>query len=278
MEQPGGERIPGSITGVKRPLPEDFSFVPARGPGSFQPSPAEACPTNGFRSAPSSAGGNWLVTESVELIPSMATGYLAPQQQETIRRQVVERLAARDPMLRHVMEVKIVCNQRRNFINISVRKDYVTLCYQEHHEGIYYCFFLSDKIEPFVTITAVHPDDGKLHRLTRSQVVALARTIDNFKAKFGISGESYHYTGLRERQETDEFVDSGGTQRGNKAHSSHFHLKLRVSTKMTPDRLPVYQLFDLGALREAVEPVRYNFSRTTLPWNEVYPLLMQDAV
>ena len=47
-----------------------------------------------------------------------------------------------------------------------------------------------------------------------------------------ISGETYHYTSYAERMATDAFVAGGGASRSSKAHSSDFHLKIRVSSAM----------------------------------------------
>lgn len=76
-------------------------------------------------------------------------------------------------------------------------------------------------------VTAVHPQLGRLHQLSRQQVEQLAQSLTSFKQRFGITNESYHYTPLKERNETDTFVSSGIPPPGTKAHSSHFHLVIK---------------------------------------------------
>lgn len=221
---------------------------------------------------------DWLVSESVELLPHLVKCNLTPNQQYTIKNQALQRLGEQDPMLRHIMEIKVVTNQRRNFINISIRKDYLPLIHMERIDSVYYCFFMSDKLEPFIIVTAVHPEFGKLERLTRKHVDDLSSAVHTFKTRFGIKDETYHYTGLDERMETEEFVSGGGTSRENKAHSAHFHLKIRIATAMYLDRLLVCRMFDFNRIRNTIEPVRYNYNRTCASWQEVHQAMIADAV
>ncbi|EGD72693.1 hypothetical protein PTSG_04422 [Salpingoeca rosetta] len=196
-----------------------------------------------------------------------------------VRNDALARLDAVDPILRHVLEVKVVRNQRRNFLNLRVRQDYATLIFQ--HPGadnVRYCFFISDKLEPFITITVLSPDEGKLGRLTAQQVVELEEGITRFKTRFGIVGESYHYTPLQERRETDEFVRQTSVDRASKAHSTHFHLKMRIATEMYKDKFPVLQLMNFDSMRRTLDHIKYNYSRTTVPWDRVKAQIQHDAI
>jgi hypothetical protein len=192
-----------------------------------------------------------------------------------------------------------------------------------HHllHGVFYCFFLSDKLEPFVIVTAVDPAAGKLHRLTHAQVDDLQAALRAYKDRYGVSDESYHYTALAERDDTEAFSRAGGAAAANKAHSAHFHLKMRIATSMcvqlgwgsfvvcsffprcfffffsssfflsstnTPhqtthacryrDRFPVLGLMNLDKLRQVCEPVRYNYSRETIPYERMIAAVLKDAV
>eukprot|EP00727_Mastigamoeba_balamuthi_P006342 m51a1_g2328 hypothetical protein (221) ;mRNA; f:513217-513879 len=218
-----------------------------------------------------------MVSEDVELVPEFASGRITPDLISAIQDQALERLAARDPLLRHVLEVKVVCNQRRNFINFTVRREYSTLCHVDELHGVHFCYFVSDKLEPFVIVTALEPRQGRLQRLTRAQAEDLATSLASFRQRFGLVNETYHYTPLDERKETDRFVRSGVPPPGSKAHSSHFHLKIRVATQMVIDHMPALKLVNLQALRTGLEPVKYNFERKTLPWDEVYQQILRDA-
>jgi hypothetical protein len=200
------------------------------------------------------------------VIPS---GPLTQPQIAAIKALAIETIGRQVPLARQILEAKVVCNPRKNFLNFTIRKDYMGMCYYEEINGTHYCYFISDRLEPFVIITAVDPAFGKLECLSRTQVDDLARSLLDFKIRFGICKETYHYTPLKERRET------GG---GPPETKSHFHLKVRVATEMIVARMPVYQLIDIGRLRSAVKPVRYNFSRETKTWEETYPLLLNDAI
>ena len=156
--------------------------------------------------------GGWLVNPNIELIPELAhVERLDDVTIENIKQDALKRLNDVNPLLPFALEVKVVCNPRRNFINLVVRREYVTLCHYTVHKDldVIFCYFISDKLEPFVIVTALpahgSPDavrgrDGRLARLTVSQTKALDNSLQNFRARFGLKGESYHYTGYEERR------------------------------------------------------------------------------
>lgn len=144
-------------------------------------------------------------------------------------------------------------------------------------DDVRFCFLLSDKLEPFIIITLLCPRRGKLRRLARAQVGELAAALQAFRERFGIADETYHYTPLQEREETDAFASAGGVAMSSKAHSSHFHLKMRIATAMYRQRFPVLQLFDFDALRAGVDHVRHNYARETHPWAIVVREIERDA-
>lgn len=218
-----------------------------------------------------------LVTEEMELAPEYRTGHLDEGTIRAIQAQARERLGEKNGILKHSLDVKVVCNPRRNFLNITVRSDYITMCHYDFIDGTYYCYFLSMKLEPFVIVTAVDPVRGKLVDLTRKQAEDMNRSRQRFLQKYGITGESYHYTGSKERAEDDKFSKAEGNLRECKAHSLNWHLKIRVATSMFSYVLPVFQLIDLQRVKDTVEPVKYNFTRETLPWEEVWTQILADC-
>jgi hypothetical protein len=148
------------------------------------------------------------------------------------------------------------------------------MIYHKSLNGVYYCFFISAKIEPFVIITAVCPLVGKLARLTEQQLVDLSSVLNDFKIKYGIVNETYHYTNLTERNAD---VDHSGRS-DTKAHSAHFHLKMRIATKMMSDMFPVLRMINLPLLKEKLEPVQYCFSRVCGTYETIYQEMLKDTV
>lgn len=220
------------------------------------------------------------MTADLQLDATVASGRLSEAQRQQIVRDAREQLRALDPMLAVTMETKIVCNPRRNMLNLRVRSDYATLLW--HHrsrsgDGTLYLFLLSDKLEPFIIITVVHPERGKLQRLTLAQVRELQEALDGFKAKYRISGESYHYTSLGERQSTDAHAAAGGVALASKSHSGHFHLKMRIATQMYKECFPVLQILDFDRLRRQAEPVAYAYTRTTSSLADTISAIEADA-
>lgn len=213
------------------------------------------------------------------LHPNFQHGTLTDEQQREIQKEVLDFLYTVQPLLKHIMDVKIVSNPRRNFVNLRIKSDYLPLIYYElSTQGVYFCFFVSDKLEPFVIITAVHPEQGRLFELTRPLLKDLEAAVNNFKRKFGIQNETYHYTPRNERAETHQSSQSGKILWHNKSHSTHWHLKMRIATQMYRDKMPILHFFDLDKVKNAVEPVFYNFNRATLPWKDVLQIDRKSVV
>lgn len=175
-------------------------------------------------------------------------------------------------------------------------------------DGVRYCFLLSDKLEPFIIIVAVSPQYGKLRRLQPHHIEDLHTAIVAFKDRYGVLNvghfevwkatlvyflfllaelpfffssrpkESYHYTPLDDREEADSLAASGQLSYSSKAHSTHFHLKIRVATGMYKERFPVLQLVDFDKLRECTDHVKYNYRRETVSWAEVKAMMERDVL
>lgn len=216
------------------------------------------------------------VTEDVKLIDSLSKGKIDRYLQEDIKREAIERLYSIEPILKHILEIKIVSNPRRNFINVILKKEYLPLIFYERLDDVYFCFFVSDKLEPYVIITALHVEKGRLINLNRKLMDGLKNAIYNFKRKFGISNEGYHYTSLKERNETESSVSKGDISFQNKSHSRHWHLKMRIATGMYTQKLPILNLFDFNSAKEKIEPVKYNYSRETMTWESILEILESE--
>eukprot|EP00037_Helgoeca_nana_P009459 m.82996 g.82996 ORF g.82996 m.82996 type:complete len:208 (+) comp19594_c0_seq1:281-904(+) len=170
----------------------------------------------------------------------------------------------------------------RHFMQRCGRDAYPEL-WSDHLSSLYCAFkngccieiHLSDKFEPFAILLVMHPDKGKLHRLDHDQIAGVADAVAEFRAKFGITG--FHYTSFAERMETEQFVNGGGAARKSKAHSAHFHLKIRIKKEVYVGRLPVFAALKYDEIEECVEPVQYNANRETVTWEVVHTVLKMEA-
>ncbi len=115
-------------------------------------------------------------------------------------------------------------------------------------DNLRFCFLVSDKLEPYMIIVALSPAHGKLLRLTKRQIDDCYTAIVAFKQRFGVDNESYHYTPCAEREQADAAV-AAGMSREAKAHSTHWHLKMRIATGMYKQQFPILQLLDFDHLR-----------------------------
>jgi hypothetical protein len=78
-------------------------------------------------------------------------------------------------------------------------------------------------------------------------------------------------------QATDAFVKGGGASMKSKAHSTDFHLKIRIPTLMYSTKFAIFGTFDFEAIKRQVEPVQYNCSRECLGWPDIKTVLLSEA-
>lgn len=53
---------------------------------------------------------------------------------------------------------------------------------------------------------------------------------------------------------------------------------MRIATGMLTHLMPVCAFIGIERLRTSLEPVRYNYSRDTLPWEAVLEEMRRDAI
>jgi len=217
------------------------------------------------------------VAEDLQLHASLAStaAALDADEQREVLHQARAHLRARGPFVEHLLEARLVRSARRNFLNVRVRHDFVTMMYHFPRGAQLYCFMMSDKLEPFVVVTVLDAQRGKLAALSAAQVADLEAALGAFCTHFGIRGETYHYTSLRERQA------AGGVATRQRAHSLHFHLKMRVDPQMMLERIPALQVLaptvaDVQAWK-GVDAVRHQFDRPTRDWAATRELILEDA-
>jgi hypothetical protein len=139
---------------------------------------------------------------------------------------VYDAMTAIEPALAHFVQ------RGRNGGYPELALYYLATIYVAELHDVVYDVHLSDKFEPFAVVSATHRQHGKLLRLDSRQLADLEEVLHGFRRKYSISGETYHYTSFEERMATDAFVAGGGANRKSKAHSSDFHLKIRISSAM----------------------------------------------
>ena len=132
-----------------------------------------------------------------------------------------------------------------------------------------FCFMASDQLEPIIVAVVVHPELGRLQYITDTQLQQLEVAIGQFKRHFKLEGETYAYTGAKERL-------------AGSWHSRHFHLKIRIPTEMYLQIFPAMQVLArkrhlLEPFKRKWEPLAYKFeSQSTAPWPEVRRLMHVD--
>lgn len=195
-------------------------------------------------------------------------------------------IAAKDCLFSQLVDVHVISiitqnNTYENKIVLRCRPDYVSMIYHEHALPIpvdgntespspcLFCFMLSDKFEPVVTIVVLDAYDGKLQRITESHLDQLEVAVGQFRKCFGISGEIFSYT-----SEVDRV--------NNALHSGHWHLRMRIPTDMFIKFFPCVQV--LSRSRKGFdkyvtqwEPLSHNFALDKFSsWIEVKQAILRD--
>eukprot|EP00040_Diaphanoeca_grandis_P028886 m.168101 g.168101 ORF g.168101 m.168101 type:complete len:478 (-) comp31492_c0_seq1:171-1604(-) len=172
--------------------------------------------------------------------------------------------------------LKFITEKNRQSGSAEFRLQFLSTIFAVWKDNQLYEFHVSDKFEPFVIAIVIDNNTGKQNRLTSKQLENMDAALVEFRNKFGITNETYHYTPYAERMKTDNFVKTGGANMKSKAHSTDFHLKIRISSKMYVETLPIFKNFDFNRIKAEVEPVKYNVSRDTLPWADIKKIIQSE--
>ena len=176
--------------------------------------------------------------------------------QDQIKQECWDALRRKNPLLAYITEIKVVCNPRRNFINMIVKQDFQDMIFHKTDpvHGNHCCFFMSNKFEPFVIVIVLNDFQGRLTYLDEHSVKLLEHSIADFKHNFQIQNEKYYYTATEERHQ-----EAAGFAPANRSHSKDFHLKIRINSQMLCDKMRIYQIINLPQLRNNLEVLRYQF-------------------
>ena len=181
-------------------------------------------------------------------------------------------MAAFDPLLRHLVAVKLVRNERRNFVNIRIHKKYVPLVHaQTMASGTRMFFFLSLHLEPFINVVSIHPEKGVQRMWDEVDASELLKSVAAFKARHGVHGETYRYDDSKPTTESLATVlrhvkrENGGGSAGASRPRKPFVLGIRIATQMMTTLTPTLRLLlKPGPLREVINSVE------TLPPSQVF--------
>jgi len=227
----------------------------------------------------SARGSYRFVTPSLELVPEWGRPRDVPRNIEyAIKEEVFEILRETQPFLSGMVDVKLVSNPEHNYINIRLKNIHNHMIFFKEYTDAkksrnVVCFYMSDKFEPYVIITILNQFGDRIEAIEPKHVDYLVESIQEFKVKFGIKEELYHYTGLDERKDT---FGNANVALHNKGHSMNFHVKMRIGTAMYVDRMPIMRLLNVSSLK-VLDPIRYNYSRSGVPFASVLQQLRKEA-
>jgi hypothetical protein len=223
------------------------------------------------------------VSPQLQLLPPFDSALLDPAARRAAQEQACAVLRAEDALLQQLLEVRIITTHReapqyalRNHINIRFSPEYCTMVHHERAgstpaDSVLFCFMSSNQLEPILVAVVVHPELGRLHRITEVQFQQLEVAIRQLKARYDLKGETYAYTGVKERL-------------AGSWHSRHFHLKIRIPTEMYLKVFPAMQVLArkrhlLEQFKRKWEPVAYKFeSQLTESWSDVKRRIQTDLL
>ena len=206
------------------------------------------------------------VSRQLKMIPPYDSTILTIQQRKEAVMQARQILQEIDSFWIHVYEIRVITvyddegadQKPKNCINLRTKPDFVSMIYHERigtcpEDEVVFCFMASDQLEPIITVVVLNAEQGKLVEISRTQVDWLQDTLNNFKSKYGLSGERFAYTPIKYRVKS-------------KMHSKHFHVKIRIPTDMYIEVFPSFRMLagsrsDLQMRLFQLEPIEYAFSR-----------------
>lgn len=215
------------------------------------------------------------VNARLEIVPTVIETFMNKSTRMIATRQAVDIMAKKNAFWPYLMDIRVVSTYDingsllKNHINVRCRSEFTTLLHHEVHNDVMVCFMISEQLEPLIIVVVLHKTHGKLINLDLTQLDILYTCVNNFKQKYGISGESYAYTPFEAREKLQQ-------------HSHHFHLKMRISTVMYLQCFPflktiAFSRTDLAQLQFELEPFTYKFSQqSTSTWLEIRALILKD--
>ena len=177
----------------------------------------------------------------------------------------------RDKCLGHMTEFKIVRENKVNYLNVRLRREYTNVIFTYPKGGLLFVFMPSDKFEPVVVVIALHCDMGRLNNLTREDVQSLNEAIVTFKQKFDICGDEFLYTDRTKRR--------GCGYAHQRPHSTHFHLKILLPVNRYVEVTPTMSQFGdtVARMSHEIEALRYHASRIPYTWSCLERILLFEA-
>ena len=193
--------------------------------------------------------------------------------QNLIRDESLIALKLHNPILPFITNIKIVCNPRRNFINMIVKQEYQDMVFLKSAHGMHCCFFMSNKFEPFVIVILLSEQLGRrMVYLDKAAMGLLEGAVAEFKERYQIQNEGYYYTQTNVRH-----AEAQGFNSQNRSHGHDFHMKIRISSHMLIDKMPIYKVVNLNRIRSELEVLRYQFENRQLDdWNTVKFKIKED--
>lgn len=193
---------------------------------------------------------------------------LGPTLQAQVFAEAARHLRARHAFAAQLLDVRVKRRGRRNALAVRVRGEFRGLLHflERERDGrrLLVCFSLKPAPAPFVDVSVLDADAGRVRKVDRALVDELAVAIDNFKARFRVRFETYAYD--------REF-----------APAPRFSLRMRVASQMLLEYAPAARCVfadasGLRAWRAALEPLVESMRVETVPWAEARARMLADCV
>lgn len=185
-----------------------------------------------------------MLTRELVVNESMRSAKLSGGDMEAMKREALAKLAAFHPLLPHVITVKIVVNQRRNFINIRVRRELLATKMHVARGSFHFFYVFSDCFEPYINVhivdTAALGDVTSTRQLTEEACNALLSATEEFKKANNVHNEKYKCTLSGSPKEFSSLEEALALMRGK---DFPFTMQIRVATGMYCDNMPIMALF-----------------------------------
>ena len=198
---------------------------------------------------------------------------LSPDLHRQVLRDTQSMLRQKYGIMQHVTEPSIVRQNKHNYINIRIKREYVNTVFiwTDSSNSMSFCFIASDKLEPVIIVVVIDHDIGRLTVFPTHKTPSLATAIDNFCSWTGyLDPHTLEYT------YTDNTKRSVDRHLNRRCHSAHFHLKIHVKLSLYRVLFPAYNFTNIAMgldngcnSVENIDQMQYVQQMPKLKWMEV---------
>lgn len=187
-----------------------------------------------------------LVDETLTIVPELSyTRYpLTMNQSHQVLSDCRKLMKSKYGIMYHVTDIFVVRQNRNNYVNVRIKRDYVNTVYISTSNSLSasFCFIASDKLESVIILVVIDHNVGRLHVLPNNLLPFLEIAVNEFclwTETLQLSDLRFTYTNQQQRQKCRDMQQ--------KFHSAHFHLKIHIDKILYKKLFPAFCFIEISS-------------------------------